>query len=118
MPEHAVAEHAAQFARWIAADGGLDLQLLGIGRNGHIGFNEPSGDGRRRHRARSSPRAWCPCIRSRPPTGPGISAEIRTSIPKRALTLGVASILALAREILVLAFGSSKSEAVARSPAI
>jgi glucosamine-6-phosphate deaminase len=43
VPESAVAEHVAQFDRWIEADGGLDLQLLGIGRNGHIGFNEPSG---------------------------------------------------------------------------
>ena len=34
--------HAADFDRWIAADGGLDLQLLGLGRNGHIGFNEPA----------------------------------------------------------------------------
>ena len=42
IPESAVAEQAAQFDRWIAADGGLDVQLLGIGRNGHIGFNEPS----------------------------------------------------------------------------
>ena len=42
VPEAVAAEHAAEFDRWIAADGGLDLQLLGIGRNGHIGFNEPS----------------------------------------------------------------------------
>ena len=42
VPEAFAAEHAAEFDRWIAADGGLDLQLLGIGRNGHIGFNEPS----------------------------------------------------------------------------
>ena len=42
VPPAFVAEHCAQFDRWIAADGGLDLQLLGIGRNGHIGFNEPS----------------------------------------------------------------------------
>ncbi len=42
VPEPFVAEHCAEFDRWIEADGGLDLQLLGIGRNGHIGFNEPS----------------------------------------------------------------------------
>ena len=42
VPESFVAEHAASFDRWIQAEGGLDLQLLGIGRNGHIGFNEPS----------------------------------------------------------------------------
>jgi glucosamine-6-phosphate deaminase len=37
----ATSEHADQFDRWIEQAGGLDLQLLGIGRNGHIGFNEP-----------------------------------------------------------------------------
>ena len=42
VPDAFAAEHAAEFDRWIEADGGLDLQLLGIGRNGHIGFNEPS----------------------------------------------------------------------------
>ena len=42
VPAEFVGAHAAQFERWIAADGGLDLQLLGIGRHGHIGFNEPS----------------------------------------------------------------------------
>ena len=42
VPEAFAAAHAAEFERWIAADGGLDVQLLGIGRNGHIGFNEPS----------------------------------------------------------------------------
>jgi hypothetical protein len=36
VPETFTAEHAAQYDRWIAADGGLDLQLLGLGRNGHI----------------------------------------------------------------------------------
>src|SRR5262249_52195711 len=42
VPESFIADHCAEFERWIDADGGLDLQLLGIGRNGHIGFNEPS----------------------------------------------------------------------------
>ena len=42
VPEAFAAEHCACFERWIAGDGGIDLQLLGLGRNGHIGFNEPS----------------------------------------------------------------------------
>ena len=42
VPEEFVDEYASQYDRWIEADGGLDLQLLGIGRNGHIGFNEPT----------------------------------------------------------------------------
>ncbi len=42
VPEEFAGAHAADFDRWIDHDGGLDVQLLGIGRNGHIAFNEPS----------------------------------------------------------------------------
>ena len=35
---------SARYARAIKAAGGIDIQLLGIGRNGHIGFNEPAGE--------------------------------------------------------------------------
>ena len=42
VPEVFVSSHAADYDRWIEDDGGLDVQLLGIGRNGHIAFNEPS----------------------------------------------------------------------------
>ena len=41
-PRSSSHSHAADFDRWIDHDGGLDVQLLGIGRNGHIAFNEPS----------------------------------------------------------------------------
>ncbi len=55
VPEAFAAAHAAEFDRWIEADGGLDVQLLGIGRNGHIGFNEPSRLDRRRGPAAADP---------------------------------------------------------------
>ncbi len=42
VPEAFANAHAAEYDRWIQADGGLDLQILGVGLNGHIGFNEPS----------------------------------------------------------------------------
>ncbi len=45
LPPQECAEHCAAFERAIAEVGGIDLQLLGIGRSGHIGFNEP-GSGR------------------------------------------------------------------------
>ena len=100
-----------QFDRWIAADGGLDLQLLGIGRNGHIGFNEPSDLPVERGPGAADPAG-------RPP--PGHPRRRRQGLrrrrprARRALTLGVAPILS-ARAILVLAFGANKAEAVARS---
>ncbi len=112
VPEFAVADHCAEFERWIAADGGLDLQLLGIGRNGHIGFNEPS----------DLPVEAALSLRTRlvplhPITTEDASRDFGGDpelVPKHALTMGVATILA-AREILILAFGRSKAEAVARA---
>jgi len=110
VPEGALADHAAQFDRWIAADGGLDLQLLGVGRNGHIGFNEPT----------DLPVAEALELPSRPIT---LRAETKALYAKafggeekvpRALTVGVRPILA-ARSILVLAFGAAKAEPVARA---
>jgi len=112
VPEWAALEHAAQFERWIAADGGLDFQLLGIGRNGHIGFNEPS--------ELSVDEALA--LPTRVVSLHSITAEDAAkdfggdihNVPKRALTLGVAAIVS-AREIVILAFGSAKAEAVAKA---
>jgi glucosamine-6-phosphate deaminase len=112
VPESALAEHAAQFDRWIAADGGLDLQLLGIGRNGHIGFNEPSDLSVEEALALPSR-----IVSLHPVTTADAAKDFGGDthhVPKRALTLGVHTILA-AREILVLAFGANKADAVARS---
>ncbi len=111
VPEAFAAEHAALFDRMIAAEGGLDFQLLGIGRNGHIGFNEPS----------QLPLADALELPTRlvvlhPVTLADAAAEFPSAadIPLRALTLGVAPLLA-ARSILVLAFGERKAEPVARA---
>lgn len=112
VPEAFVAEHAAMYDRWIAAEGGLDFQLLGIGRNGHIGFNEPS--------TRSVAEALVLPTRLtelHPVTladgAKDFGGEL-ARVPRRALTLGVAPILT-ARSVLILAFGASKASAVARS---
>jgi glucosamine-6-phosphate deaminase len=111
VPEAFADAHAADYERWIDADGGLDIQLLGIGRNGHIGFNEPSG----------LPVAEAIQLRTRLVELHSITRRdaaqqfggIEHVIP-RALTMGTAAILA-ARSIVVLAFGAAKAEAVAHS---
>jgi glucosamine-6-phosphate deaminase len=111
VPERFAAEHAAEYDRWIAAEGGLDLQLLGLGRNGHIGFNEPS----------DLPVAAALTLPTRlvdlhPITRSDAARDFgdESKVIPRALTLGVAPILA-ARSILVLAFGPNKADAVDRS---
>jgi glucosamine-6-phosphate deaminase len=109
VPEPFVAEHAASFERWIEADGGLDLQLLGIGRNGHIGFNEPS-----ELPVAEALRLPTRLVGLHPVTRADAAHEFGSvdSVIPRALTMGVATILA-ARSIVILATGARKAEAVA-----
>lgn len=111
VPETSVGEHAAEFDRWIANDGGLDLQLLGLGRNGHIGFNEPSDTP-----VADSLRLPTRLVDLHHVTLASAAREFgdEARVIPRALTLGVASILS-ARAILILAFGAHKADPVARS---
>ena len=88
----------------IADAGGIDLQILGIGANGHIGFNEPA-DGlcARTHIAeleRKSREANAELFGGR-----------WTAVPERALSMGMATILG-ARNIVMMATGARKADAV------
>lgn len=89
----------------IAARGPIDLQLLGLGQNGHIGFNEPSSSLASRTRVKtltpSTVRANSRFF------GPGEHQ------PMQAITMGIATILD-ARRVLLLATGEAKAEAVAQ----
>jgi glucosamine-6-phosphate deaminase len=112
VPEASADEHCAAFDRWIAADGGLDLQLLGIGRNGHVGFNEPSGLD-----VESALRLPTRRVALHPTTTADAARDFGgdpSRVPEHALTMGVGPILA-ARSILILAFGPAKAEAVAKA---
>jgi glucosamine-6-phosphate deaminase len=110
VPEAFVDEHCAAFERWIADDGGLDLQLLGIGRNGHIGFNEPCDLPVDEALTQPTRR-----VALHPMTVADAARDFGgdpARVPAAALTLGVAPIVA-ARAILVLAFGPRKAEPLA-----
>ena len=109
VPEAFAAEHAAAFDRWIESDGGLDLQLLGIGRNGHIGFNEPS-----ELTVAEALRLPTRLVELHPVTHSDAARDFGgpDRVIPRALTMGVAPILA-ARSIVLLATGAHKAEAVA-----
>jgi glucosamine-6-phosphate deaminase len=111
VPEAFTAQHAAEFDRWIAADGRIDVQLLGIGRNGHIGFNEPTDLA-----VEQTVVLPTRLVELHPMTIADAAKDFggEEYVPRRALTMGIASILA-ARSILVLAFGERKAPAVARS---
>jgi glucosamine-6-phosphate deaminase len=111
VPEAFATGYAAEFDRWIEFEGGLDIQLLGLGRNGHIGFNEPSELPVEQSLALPTRlvdlHKMTIVDAARDFGGPEL-------VPRRALTMGIKTILA-ARSILVLAFGDRKASAVARS---
>ena len=89
------------FAQKIAAAGGIDLQLLGIGRNGHIGFNEPAEE--------FTDEAFKIALTtSTIAANSGYFTDI--PMPKYAMTMGVGSILR-AKKIVLVATGSAKADA-------
>jgi len=90
----------------IQAAGGIDLQLLGIGRTGHIGFNEP-GSG-----SESRTRLVTLDLVTRKDTAADFFGE--ENVPREALTMGVETIFE-AREILMLATGEHKADIVRRA---
>ena len=112
VPEAFAGSAAAQFDRWIEADGGLDLQLLGIGRNGHIGFNEPSD-----MEVADALRLPTRLVELHPVTRADAAREFGSedAVIPRALTMGVATILA-ARSIVILATGDAQGRGRRRGP--
>jgi glucosamine-6-phosphate deaminase len=90
----------------IRAAGGIDFQLLGIGKTGHIGFNEP-GSG-----AKSRTRVVTLDTVTRRDAAADFFGE--AFVPREAVTMGIATILE-AREIAILATGEHKSAIVRRA---
>jgi len=110
----AFADEACQFFdRWIDADGGLDLQLLGIGRNGHIGFNEPEPHRSVAEFAALPSRKVTLDVVTRADAAADFGGNL-DAVPRYALTVGPRVILA-ARRIVMVALGSSKARIVARA---
>jgi glucosamine-6-phosphate deaminase len=96
----------ARYERLIAESGGIDLQLLGIGQNGHLGFNEPLSS----FRSRTRVKILSPVTRAQnAPLFPRPDL-----VPHSAITLGVKTILE-SRRCLLLATGKEKSSIVARA---
>ena len=96
-------QEVADYEAAIKAAGGIDLQVLGIGSDGHIAFNEPG----------SSLTSRTRIVSLTPQT---IEDNARffakaEDVPKQALSMGVGSIME-ARRIVLLAFGANKADAV------
>ncbi|HEX4933670.1 MAG TPA: 6-phosphogluconolactonase, partial [Gemmatimonadaceae bacterium] len=101
-----VEEFCRRYESDIARAGGIDFQILGIGKTGHIGFNEPGSGVESRTRM-----VTLDTITRRDAAADFFGEE---NVPREALTMGVASILD-AREIAILATGEHKSAIVRRA---
>ncbi len=98
-----VAEFAKKYDQQIADAGGLDFQLLGIGGNGHIGFNEPGS------LINSHTRLMMLDHSTRAAASVDFGGLSRT--PRKAITMGIASILA-AKRVVLLAWGERKAPVI------
>ncbi|MCU0784869.1 MAG: glucosamine-6-phosphate deaminase [Verrucomicrobia bacterium] len=109
LPDGLAADLSAECQRYealIQKAGGIDLQLLGIGKAGHIGFNEPLSALRSRTRVK----ALTPTtIKQNAPMFGG-----EDKVPRRAITMGVGTIIE-ARRCILLATGDSKAEVIAQA---
>jgi len=94
-----------EYERKIRKAGGIDLQLMGLGANGHIGFNEPSSSLSSRTRVKTLTR------QTLKDNSRLFSAD--EFQPKLAITMGIATIMD-ARSILLLATGESKADPVSK----
>jgi glucosamine-6-phosphate deaminase len=104
VPRPEIFDYCRAYEQKMEDCGGIDLQILGIGRTGHIGFNEPGS-------ARES--------RTRLVTLDSVTRRDaardflgEANVPRFAITMGIGTILS-AREIFLLAWGESKAEVLA-----
>lgn len=99
--EEGIAQYCKDYEDKIESLGGLDLQLLGIGRNGHIGFNEPG----------SSFNSKTRLVNLNPVTREDAKAAFGSidKVPQKAISIGVQTI-SQAKKIVLLALGERKSE--------
>ncbi|TWU58278.1 glucosamine-6-phosphate deaminase [Rubripirellula reticaptiva] len=101
-----VAKHVANYELKITEAGGIEIQLLGIGTNGHIAFNEPGSAADSRTREVSLTRQT---IESNSRFFPSIA-----DVPTTAITMGIGTILE-AKQIVLIATGAGKAKAVAEA---
>ena len=105
-PRADVERNCEEYEAAIRKEGGIDLQLLGIGTNGHIGFNEPGRElASRTHRValKASTRR----------SNAALFGGDVDRVPKEALSMGMGSILR-ARRLVLIATGKSKAKCVER----
>ena len=106
LPLEEVAAFCLDYERQIEELGGLDLQLLGIGRTGHIGFNEPG----------SAPNSGTRLVTLDDLTRSDASRDFggKENVPVKAITMGIGTIFK-AREIILMAWSAKKASIIMKA---
>jgi len=98
-----IESHCLEYEEKIREFGGIDIQILGIGRNGHIGFNEPSSSLASRTRVKTLTQETIEANSRK--------FKNRENIPRHCLTIGIGTIME-SKMIILLGSGKEKSEAI------
>ncbi|HAC15315.1 MAG TPA: glucosamine-6-phosphate deaminase, partial [Bacteroidetes bacterium] len=106
LEREVVFEYCQDYERKIEEAGGLDIQILGIGRTGHIGFNEPGSTKDSRTRM-----VTLDIVTRRDASGDFFGLE---NVPRRAITMGVGTIMK-AKKIILMAWGDGKSDIIRKT---
>ncbi|MES2265171.1 MAG: glucosamine-6-phosphate deaminase [Bacteroidota bacterium] len=106
LAEHDIAAFCMAYEQKINAYGGIDVQLLGIGRTGHIGFNEPG----------SAPNSGTRLVTLNDLTRRDASKDFggKENVPTKAITMGVGTIFK-AREIILMAWNGKKASIIKKA---
>lgn len=106
VPRDEIFEYCQSYEKRIEEAGGLDIQILGIGRTGHIGFNEPGS-------SEESPTRMVTLDRlTRKDAALDFQGE--NAVPRNAITMGIGTILK-AKQIFLMAWGQSKADVLAKA---
>lgn len=106
IPRDKVHEYCVQYERMIKEAGGIDLQILGVGRTGHVGFNEPGSPRDSRTRLITLDKV------TRLDAASDFFGE--ENVPRKAITMGVDTIMS-ARRVILMAWGEGKSVVIRRA---
>jgi len=106
LPKDAMKKYCIEYERSIEAAGGIDLQILGIGTNGHIGFNEPGS-------SLFSKTRLTPLENSTRLSNAGDFPSI-TNMPRLSVTMGISTILK-SKRIILMAWGYPKAGVIQKS---
>ncbi|HEY3429883.1 MAG TPA: glucosamine-6-phosphate deaminase, partial [Cyclobacteriaceae bacterium] len=106
LPKEKIQDFCRQYEKKIESLGGIDIQILGVGRTGHIGFNEPG----------SSEKSLTRLITLDQVTRLDAASDFfgEENVPRRAITMGVGTILK-AKKIFMLAWGEGKAAVIQKA---